>query len=1023
MTLRIETSRIAIIAAMAAFSVPAVAQTNHVIPNGTTDTAQKTVAGTDTVTVQAGGTLATTTNPAINWNDASTGLVIDNSGTIRTTNISGRAINASGGNNARSIILTNRAGGLIESADDAFRINVDPTAGTIIVNNAGIIRTTSAGQALDFDAIATGGASVTINNLAGGELRSTGQDAIRPGQGAVVTNAGLIRSDGAPNSSFDGVDWQLRSGVVINQTDGTISGLRHGITSDTRVDVTNEAGAAIIGRNGSGVGSDGDGIVVNRGTITGSWDGVATNGDGDGVDIDLVGTVRNYGTIRGISATGVDSGGRPNSAQGIAMGGGVIENAAGALISGGRSGILIDDGADNTAYGATTITNAGTIEGLAGAAIALVGNFNDSITNSGTIRGVGTAIQMGGGDDVLTLLPGSVITGTVDGGAGTDRVTLAGSGNGSFAGSVNFEQLAVDSGSWTLTSNSSFTQSTIAAGATLTGTTAVLTGGVANAGILKIDQAFSGTLAAVLSGAGTLQKLGTGTLDIGTLGGFNGSIQVQGGRLNMLGASASAVTVGSGATLGGTGSVGSVTVQSGGTISPGTSIGTLTVTGNLTQATGSTYAAEIAVGSNDRIAVGGSAAIQTGTTLAVTRAAGTYAIGSRYTLLTATGGVNGNYGSLTQNALGDTELRLGATSNSIFVDVARTGASLVKLGGTPNQIAVATAFGTLNAGNAAYAVLTLNPDDAALRAAFNLLSGEIHASIGTAMVQNAISAQSAIASRFGLDAEGTSIWGQFVGATGEDEGVFASGDADSDTIGGMGGVDLGRGEARIGLAGGYTRDKLRVSDRLSSATLKTAHLLAYAGGRFGGVSLRGEIGYGWTSVDTRRSIVFTGFSDQTAASYDGSTLHGFAELGIPVPLKDATIEPFAGVAGYRVKTDAFAETGGAAMLRGAGRSDTFALGKLGLRATLPITGNVSGGGSIAWQHMFGELRSFGRFGFGAAPATFDIAGTTLSRNAAAAAITLSWHVGGGTTLSFGYDGLIGQYGSRSNGRISLSVVF
>ena len=70
-----------------------------------------------------------------------------------------------------------------------------PTGGTIRIDNFSIIRTTAGGQALDFDAV-TGGATIIINNAAGAELRSFGQDAIRPGQGAVVTNAGLIFSDG-----------------------------------------------------------------------------------------------------------------------------------------------------------------------------------------------------------------------------------------------------------------------------------------------------------------------------------------------------------------------------------------------------------------------------------------------------------------------------------------------------------------------------------------------------------------------------------------------------------------------------------------------------------------------------------------------------------------------------------------------------------------------------------------------------------------------------------------------------------
>jgi hypothetical protein len=63
------------------------------------------------------------------------------------------------------------------------------------------------------------------------------------------------------------------------ETGGVISSTRHGTTSDADVNVTNEAGALISGRNGSGVGSDGTGTVVNHGTIRGAYNGVAINGE------------------------------------------------------------------------------------------------------------------------------------------------------------------------------------------------------------------------------------------------------------------------------------------------------------------------------------------------------------------------------------------------------------------------------------------------------------------------------------------------------------------------------------------------------------------------------------------------------------------------------------------------------------------------------------------------------------------------------------------------------------------------
>src|SRR5690606_32137528 len=100
-------------------------------------------------------------------------------------------------------------------------------------------------------------------------------------------------------------------------------------------------------------------------------------GDGDGVDIDLVGEVYNYGTIQGLGSKGTKPGElSPSNSEGIAMGGGTIVNGdedhLSALISGADNGILIDDSEGGDALDAVTIINYGTIRGLDGHGIRLV---------------------------------------------------------------------------------------------------------------------------------------------------------------------------------------------------------------------------------------------------------------------------------------------------------------------------------------------------------------------------------------------------------------------------------------------------------------------------------------------------------------------------------------------------------------------------------------------------------------------------------------------------------------------------
>lgn len=470
--------------AMPAFAIP------FTVGTGVTDTANKPVTGTDTGTVEAGGTLSVS-GTAITWSgpSAAPGVTIDNSGTITSGN---RGIDTSGANPPRNFTLNNNLGALLSGASDGFRINTDIGNGTVTVNNAGTIRSTVDGQAIDFDGNGSATGTVQINNLATGLIQSVGQDALRTGQGAVVNNAGqIIVNTAAPNTSFDGVDMQGHSATVNNLAGGSISGARHGITTDVDLTVTNAAGATITGRNGSGVGSDGTGTVTNFGTITGAVDGTSLVGDGDGVDIDFAATIVNWGIIQGTGAVGTNAGdSSPNASEGIAAGGGSITNHAGALISGDHHGILIDDGDGGGAAAATALVNDGTIQGLNGFGIKLIGNFDDTVTNAGAISGTnGLALDLGAGNDTLNLKTGSAITGLADGGVGTDVVRLAGTGN--LANTANFEQLKVDSGTWTLTGAQTFSQSiAIADGAVMklagaqirTGTVEVAQGGAIQAG-------------------------------------------------------------------------------------------------------------------------------------------------------------------------------------------------------------------------------------------------------------------------------------------------------------------------------------------------------------------------------------------------------------------------------------------------------------------------------------------------------------------------------------------------------------
>ena len=112
-----------------------------------------------------------------------------------------------------------------------------------------------------------------------------------------------------------------------------------------------------------------------------------------------------------------------------------------------------------------------------------------------------------------------------------------------------------------------------------------------------------------------------------------------------------AVTINSGGTLGGTGSIGGVvTNNAGGTLSPGTSIGTLTLNGNVVLNAGSTNTFEVngTTPANDQIVLG--AAVTYGGVLKIVPS-GSFTVGQTFTLFSGAGATTaGNFSSIEGSA-------------------------------------------------------------------------------------------------------------------------------------------------------------------------------------------------------------------------------------------------------------------------------------------------------------------------------------------------------------------------------------
>ena len=563
---------------------------------------------------------------------------------------------------------------------------------------------------------APGAADVTVNILPGASI-VRGTNVITIFDGGVINNAGMVVNNNAGSAvEVRGENALIQnSGLIENTGDLTVFTLSRGVSFIQDADfgeVVNTSTGVIRGAGGIfgvGVTSDYDITVMNDGLIEG------LGGNANGVLATEGSTVINAGTIR---ASGVPE--QPFAGTIIAvdltetnMGGDArVENLAGGLIE-----------IDTLGFGSFN-------------SFAIVtGDGNDTVINAGTIRG---DIDLGMGDDLLEIRPGSILEGeSFAGGDGDDTARFAAASD-----------VAVD-----------------------------------------LTFAFFDFELA--------EKAGAGALNVSGVGGF-GDFFVREGALVLDPASEiffNSLTVESGATLlaGGEISTSTLAVQSGGVLQPGMSVGTLTVSGNVDFAAGSIFDVEVEPASADLIDVDGDVTIAAGARLRVTPLAAPSAFGAfgssrTYTVISATGAITGDF---TIDPLAFFTASSLNSGSQLDLTLTRNTSSLVTFADTPNRVSVASELdpacnAALGALFDACGVLELRSVDG-VREGLDAVSGAGVAHWRTLALESALIIGDAIDSRFRRyyggpdDAEasragGLQAFGQVFGADSEiDAAVSAPG--------------------------------------------------------------------------------------------------------------------------------------------------------------------------------------------------------------------------------------------------------
>ena len=420
--------------------------------------------------------------------------------------------------------------------------------------------------------------------------------------------------------------------------------------------------------------------------------------------------------------------------------------------------------------------------------------------------------------------------------------------------------------------------------------------------------------------AGDVRVTGGALLLDGSLTGSD--LTVAGGLALVNGTLSGGTTrVDAGGTLGGSGTLGDTWVA--GTIAPGNSIGTLTVDGDYTQAAGSFFEAELLPpDGSDLLYVTGTASLEGGTLRAI-GLPGTYLLGQTYRIITADGGLNGEFDTFEASGLSPfLALSVLYGGNGVDIDVAR-GASLASAAGTANQFATATAIDALADDQGLLVPLTQLGVDAAM-AAVDQLSGEIHASAqavlldGSRMVRNAAMAraghgQDAFSAQQGADVP-TGAWVEVHRQGGHIDGDGNAARVESSSSSFLVGIDHAFGGWQVGVFGGTGSADANVQARGSSIEADSRHLGIYAGHGWGALNLRAGFAHASYEVDSERRVRFQGFADDALGRYDAEAWQAFVEAGWQFAAGDWSFEPYLQYAHVELDTDGFSEDGGAAAL-------------------------------------------------------------------------------------------------------------